>query len=145
MTWLIGTSIFIAGTIIGFVVNHFLSLTNQKKKQLEAELAEKQQTQDELKVALNEYLAGVESAFLSLAEQAQQAAVKANEFSSTVSSTKKPIDEIIPYFGSAVTEGLKQTKPVEQLSKNVEKASTDNAPLDYTEGNSGILMNQTAK
>ncbi|AWB68636.1 hypothetical protein C2869_20545 [Saccharobesus litoralis] len=145
MTWITGVLIFAVGTLTGFFANRFLSLSSRQQQALQNELQQNQQEQDALKQELSNYLAGVEQSFKTLAEQAMQAAQTANTFGASVKASDSKGEDFIPYFGSDVSEGLKETKPVEQLSKTVQKSDETNAPLDYSAGNSGILVSEESK
>jgi uncharacterized membrane-anchored protein YhcB (DUF1043 family) len=146
MSWITGIFIFISGLAVGAIIMRLLtSSENNAQDELSNEIAQNQQELETKQQELTTYLSQVEASFSDLAEQANNAAQTAKTFSTQLLKSNSEDDEIIPYFGDQVSVGLQQTKPVEQLSKKFEVKSDGNAPKDYSEGNSGILVAETEK
>ncbi len=138
MTWLIGLGIFILGLAVGAIVVKLLLVPEANKQVLAEHLAESQQAQDSLKNELATYLVTVQNSFEQLSEQAKKAAVQAQDYNDKLAKAGEE-EEIIPYFGKETSEELRNTQRNIPLSKQLEKTDTNNAPLDYSEGSSGLL------
>ncbi len=138
MTWLIGLGIFILGLAVGFIAAKLLLVPEANKQVLAEHLAESQQAQDSLKNELATYLVTVQSSFEQLSEQAKKAAEQAQTYNDKLAKAGEE-EEIIPYFGKETSEELRNTQRNIPLSKQLEKTDANNAPLDYSEGSSGLL------
>lgn len=145
MTWLIGIIIFLIGAAIGCIATRFIPVLSGKSQQLEAELDKHIKAQETFKKDVDHYLASVNQAMQSIAEQATQAAAESQQNFSRIAETQKENKEYVPFFGYETSEMLTKSQPVVSLSKKLNEGQAKSIPLDYSENKMGWFEAEAKK
>lgn len=143
MTIVTALIVFVVGAIVGFIVNHFLSSSNQEQRKL-AEQASKSET------ALSQYK-------LDVADHLESSAKLLDKMNNTCQTAMKQMEEStqllqrvttndtdgMPFFSQETQDQLAQTAGLRHPKRDTKQVeSNTKAPLDYSGEASGLFIDK---
>lgn len=146
MTVVTALVVFIFGAIIGFIVNHLLSSSNQEKRKLTEQANKSESALNQYKLDVSEHLDS-SAKLLEQMNNTCQAAMKQMQESTLLlkRATTNDSDEI-PFFSQETQEQLAQTAGLRHPKKSDKKTdAVTEAPLDYSGEASGLFIDEKKK
>jgi len=142
MTILLALVLFAAGTVVGFLANKFMSASAQEAKELADQATKTESELAQYKQDVAEHLDSSTQLLEQMNQACQKAMTQMEESTKLLQRATPSEDEIeaMPFFSKETQEQLAQTVSLRhKKEERAEPVDATAAPLDYSEGSSGLF------
>jgi uncharacterized membrane-anchored protein YhcB (DUF1043 family) len=143
MTVVSALIVFIAGAIVGFLVNHFLSSSNQEQRKLSEQVSKSEAALSQYKLDVASHLESSANLLDQMNNTCQTAMKQMEESTQLLQKVTTTDVDGMPFFSQETQDQLAQTAGLRH-PKRVEKPEESNMqpPLDYSGEASGLFIDQ---
>lgn len=143
MTVVSALIVFIVGAIVGFLVNHFLSSSNQEQRKLSEQVSKSEAALSQYKLDVASHLESSANLLDQMNNTCQTAMKQMEESTQLLQKVTTTDVDGMPFFSQETQDQLAQTAGLRH-PKRVEKPEESNMqpPLDYSGEASGLFIDQ---
>lgn len=143
MTVVIALIVFVVGTIVGFLANHFLSSSNQEQRKLAEQVSKSDAALSQYKLDVADHLESSAKLLDNMNNTCQTAMKQMEESTQLLQRATTNDAEGMPFFSQETQEQLAQTAGLRHPKRTEAPVeSSTEAPLDYSGEASGLFIDQ---
>lgn len=144
MTIIIGLAIFVAGAIIGFILNKVTGATAQENQELTSKVNQSEQALEQYKANVAEHLESSAKLLEQMHSTCKDAMLQMAESTKLLQEATPDDASVMPFFSQETQEQLAQTLQLRNASSaNKKDIEITEAPLDYSGNPSGLFKDET--
>ncbi|TMM47651.1 YhcB family protein [Colwellia ponticola] len=145
MDVVIALVIFIIGGLGGFLATRFLSSSSQEQRRLIEQVNKSETALAQYKVDVAEHLASSAKLLDQMNNTCQTAMKQMQESTKLLQKATDAEVDNMPFFSEETQQQLAQTAALRHQSRSIEIPETTEPPLDYSDGPSGLFVDQKQK
>lgn len=146
MTVVTALVVFILGAIVGFIVNHLLSSSNQEQRKLSEQVSKSEAALSQYKLDVSEHLESSATLLEQMNATCQTAMKQMQESTQLLKHATTADTDTIPFFSQETQDQLAQTAILRHPKKVDDTTDTvTEAPLDYSSQSSGLFVDKKPK
>ena len=145
MTEVTALVVFIVGTIIGFIANHFLSSSNQEQRRLAKKASKSEAALNQYKLDVSEHLESSAKLLEQMNSTCQTAMKQMQESTQLLKHASTNDSDAMPFFSQETQDQLAQTAELRHPKRTDNSDAVTEAPLDYSGEASGLFADSKQK